>query len=276
MEIINSLSLNNIINFIHSNGLFFSLYTYFIILLLIIELYGLSVINKFILKINKGIKDDIIRSSFSKELIQEYKTLLERQRDLVNTRNFIDNYFLKKGKFKIALLNIIKNSDFIFLFIGLLGAFVITLFGIISINFEVITGFQDLFLQIEELVFVFKPAMFCFILGIISSIINKLLIKAFNLNDRINMIKLRLENYLENNIKYKYNRELKEIKLFEELIETINKGFIRLELSIEDSFNDSFTRIDESIDKYLKLKDQLENEHFHVLENVAITKEEEN
>src|SRR5690554_5707711 len=117
----------NIISFIHSNGLFFSVYNYFILFLLFFEFIGLIFLNNYFIKINKDINEDIgedinEESPFIRDLIAKYNALLERQRDLVNTGVFIDNYYLENNRFIHSLINTIEHSDILFLLLGLFGA----------------------------------------------------------------------------------------------------------------------------------------------------------
>ena len=93
----------------------------------------------------------------------------------------------------------------------------------------------------------------------------------FSLKERIDLIKVKLNNYLENEIKYKYNRELKEIELFQELIKTLNKGFIRLEGVIEDSLADQIIELNEKIDRIINSR----KEESELLRDVAVTEEED-
>ncbi len=225
----------NIISFIHNNGLFFSLYNYFILFLFIITLAILFYLNNYFYKMNRNIEEDMEDNiPFARDLIERYKLLLQRQQDIVDTASFIDNYYLEKRKLLLTIINIIENSDKIFILLGFFGGFIIILNALINFNFELISSFQELYNQFGSILYNLKPALFILLIGIISAIFIKIILKSINLRDRFNTIKKRLENHLENNIKYKYNRELKELELLTELIKTVDNGFIRLEKAISE------------------------------------------
>lgn len=252
MELINNLELKSIIDFIHTQGFYYVLYTYFLLLVLLTEIITLFYLNYHLVKLGKDIYiDKLDNNPLLIDLKKKYKVLLERQYDLVNTRRFIDSYFSRYSKIKVFLINIIENSGFFFLMLGLVGAFIILLSAIISINFQGLAGFQELYDRLSEVISNLQPAAFSLILGIISAIIINIFLKLFDLNNRYDKIKLRLENYLDNNLKYKYNREFKQLKLFEQLIQNLNNNFMGLEDVIEDTISDSLSEINETINKNL-------------------------
>lgn len=269
------LDINNIISFIHSQGLFFTIYVYFIISVLLLELSSLFFLNFHLIKLGKNINiDSVEKDPFLEKLIKKYKKLLNRQYDMVNTRSFIDSYFSKNSKIKFYLINLIENSGFFFLLLGIIGAFAVMLSAIVSVDFQGLTGFQGLYSRLEDVIYTLKPALFFIIISIISAIVINILSKIFDINSRFDKIKTRLENYLENNLKYKYNRELKQLDLFEKLIEVINSNFMGLEDVIEDSINDSFTEINETILNYIKLTKSGNNSKKKIKGQVASTEEE--
>ncbi len=223
----------NIISFLHNNGLFFSLYNYFILFLLILSIVIIFCLNSYFSKINKNVKEDIGEEvPWIKDIIEKYKLLLKRQRDLVNTPVFIENYFLEKKRIILSIINIIENSDKIFILLGFFGTFYIVLQALINFNFDQIVSFQELNNQFGQILLNLKPALFVLLLGIISAVLIKIILKSINLKERFNSIKNRLVNHLENNIKYKYNRELKELELLGQLIQTVEEGFKSLENAI--------------------------------------------
>src|SRR5690554_5793735 len=106
----------NIISFIHNNGLFFSLYNYIIIFLFISTLGVLFYLNNYFYRMNRDIKEDMEEKlPFARDLLERYELLLLRQQDIVNTASFIDNYYLEKKKLLITIINIMENSDKIFI-----------------------------------------------------------------------------------------------------------------------------------------------------------------
>jgi len=218
-------------------------------------------------EINKKNKQD----RFVRDLTSNYEKLLERQRDLVNTDIYIDNYFSENSKDKVLIYKFLEKSELIYLFAGLLGGFLVVLLSVLAMDFEGIEGFQNLYLYLGDVLLSLKPALFYFFSGIIFAIVSKIIFLLFSLKERINIIKTYLVNYLENNIKYKYNRELKEIELFQELIKTLKDGFSRIEGVIEDSITDQIIDLNEKIDKYLGCR----GEELRVLRDTALTKEED-
>ncbi len=254
MGILNILEINNIISFIHSQGLFFTLYIYLILFVLLSELSSLFFLNYHLIKLGKSINiDSVEKNPFLEDLIKKYRELLSRQYDMVNTRSFINSYFSKNSKIKFYVISLIENSGFLFFLLGIMGAFIVMLSAIISINFDGLTGFQGLYTRLEGVIYTLKPALFFIIISIISAIFINVFSKLFAIGSRFENIKNRLENYLENNLKYKYNRELKQLELFEKLIDVINTNFMSLEDVIEDSISDSFSEINETIVNYIKL-----------------------
>lgn len=252
MGLFNNIKIAYVINFIHSQGTYFSIYMYFIILLLLTEIIILFLVNFQMLKLERKIHIDSVKEdTFLSNLIKKYKESLERQYDIINTQSYIESYFANYSKIKFYLIYLIENSGFLFLLMGILGAFSVMLSAIVSIDFDGLTGFQGLYTRLEDVIYTFKPALFFLIVGIIAAIIINIFTKIFNINSRFKKIKFRLENYLENNLKYKYNKEIKQLRLFEKLIESINSNFISLEDVIEDSINDSFSEINETIAKYI-------------------------
>lgn len=261
-----------IFSIIHSNGLFFTVYTYFFTVLLFLELILLMILNHNVSKLMREINKKNKQIKLIGELTSDYEKLLERQRDLVNTNIYIDNYFLEKDKDKVLVYKFLEKSELIYLFAGLLGGFLVVLLSILAMDFEGIEGFQNLYLYLGDVLLSLKPALFYFFSGIIFAIISKIIFILFGLKERINIIKIHLVNYLENNIKYKFNRELKEIELFQELIKTLNNGFIRMEGVIEDTITDQIIELNEKMDKYLSCS---RGEEPRVLKDVAITEEED-
>ena len=254
LGLISNLNIKDIINFIQSQGLFFTIYIYSILILLVSELSSLFFLNYHLIILGKSINiDSVEKNPFLEDLIKNYKELLNRQYDMVNTQSFIDSYFSKNSKIKFYLINFIKNTGFFFLLLGIMGAFAVVLLAIISIDFEGLTGFQGLYSRLDGVIYTLKPALLFIIISIISAIVSNLLSKIFDINSRFKIIKIRLENFLENNLKYKYNRELKQLKLLEKLIEVINTSFMGLEDVIEDSISDSFSEINDTIKEYIKL-----------------------
>lgn len=260
----------NIISFIHNNGLFFSLYNYFIIILLITSIIVLICLNKYFSKISKNIKNDMqAKIPWARDIIVRYELLLKRQQDLVNTATFLDNYYLERKRLLIYIINIIDNSDKIFLLLGLFGSFNIILQALINFNFEQIVSFQELYNQFGNILYNLKPALFILLLGIISAIIIKIMLKSINIKEKFNSIKKRLENYLENNVKYKYNRELKELELLEQLIKTVEHGFIRLEKALVNNSERTGQKI-KAFPEYDAVRDYNQS-----LKDIAATQEEE-
>lgn len=262
----------NIISFLHNNGLFFSLYNYFILFLLILSIVIIFCLNSYFSKINKNVKEDIGEEvPWIKDIIEKYKLLLKRQRDLVNTPVFIENYFLEKKRIILSIINIIENSDKIFILLGLFGTFYIVLQTLINFNFDQIVSFQELNNQFGQILLNLKPALFVLLLGIISAVLIKIILKSINLKERFNSIKNRLVNHLENNIKYKYNRELKELELLGQLIQTVEEGFKSLENAInkEKETNNSIIK-----KVFRKEKPALKQDFHESIKDVAATEED--
>lgn len=262
----------NIISFLHNNGLFFSLYNYFILFLLILSIVIIFCLNSYFSKINKNVKEDIGEEvPWIKDIIEKYKLLLKRQRDLVNTPVFIENYFLEKKRIILSIINIIENSDKIFILLGLFGTFYIVLQALINFNFDQIVSFQELNNQFGQILLNLKPALFVLLLGIISAVLIKIILKSINLKERFNSIKNRLVNHLENNIKYKYNRELKELELLGQLIQTVEEGFKSLENAInkEKETNNSIIK-----KVFRKEKPALKQDFHKSIKDVAATEED--
>lgn len=262
----------NIISFLHNNGLFFSLYNYFILFLLILSIVIIFYLNSYFSKINKNVKEDIGEEvPWIKDIIEKYKLLLKRQRDLVNTPVFIENYFLEKKRIILSIINIIENSDKIFILLGLFGTFYIVLQALINFNFDQIVSFQELNNQFGQILLNLKPALFVLLLGIISAVLIKIILKSINLKERFNSIKNRLVNHLENNIKYKYNRELKELELLGQLIQTVEEGFKSLENAInkEKETNNSIIK-----KVFRKEKPALKQDFHESIKDVAATEED--
>ena len=262
----------NIISFLHNNGLFFSLYNYFILFLLILSIVIIFCLNSYFSKINKNVKEDIGEEvPWIKDIIEKYKLLLKRQRDLVNTPVFIENYFLEKKRIILSIINIIENSDKIFILLGLFGTFYIVLQALINFNFDQIVSFQELNNQFGQILLNLKPALFVLLLGIISAVLIKIILKSINLKERFNSIKNRLVNHLENNIKYKYNRELKELELLGQLIQTVEEGFKSLENAInkEKETNNSIIK-----KVFRKVKPALKQDFHESIKDVASTEED--
>lgn len=262
----------NIISFLHNNGLFFSLYNYFILFLLILSIVIIFCLHSYFSKINKNVKEDIGEEvPWIKDIIEKYKLLLKRQRDLVNTPVFIENYFLEKKRIILSIINIIENSDKIFILLGLFGTFYIVLQALINFNFDQIVSFQELNNQFGQILLNLKPALFVLLLGIISAVLIKIILKSINLKERFNSIKNRLVNHLENNIKYKYNRELKELELLGQLIQTVEEGFKSLENAInkEKETNNSIIK-----KVFRKEKPALKQDFHESIKDVAATEED--
>lgn len=262
----------NIISFLHNNGLFFSLYNYFILFLLILSIVIIFYLNSYFSKINKNVKEDIGEEvPWIKDIIEKYKLLLKRQRDLVNTPVFIENYFLEKKRIILSIINIIENSDKIFILLGFFGTFYIVLQALINFNFDQIVSFQELNNQFGQILLNLKPALFVLLLGIISAVLIKIILKSINLKERFNSIKNRLVNHLENNIKYKYNRELKELELLGQLIQTVEEGFKSLENAInkEKETNNSIIK-----KVFRKEKPALKQDFHESIKDVAATEED--
>lgn len=262
----------NIISFLHNNGLFFSLYNYFILFLLILSIVIIFCLNSYFSKINKNVKEDIGEEvPWIKDIIEKYKLLLKRQRDLVNTPVFIENYFLEKKRIILSIINILENSDKIFILLGFFGTFYIVLQALINFNFDQIVSFQELNNQFGQILLNLKPALFVLLLGIISAVLIKIILKSINLKERFNSIKNRLVNHLENNIKYKYNRELKELELLGQLIQTVEEGFKSLENAInkEKETNNSIIK-----KVFRKEKPALKQDFHESIKDVAATEED--
>ncbi len=262
----------NIISFLHNNGLFFSLYNYFILFLLILSIVIIFCLNSYFSKINKNVKEDIGEEvPWIKDIIEKYKLLLKRQRDLVNTPVFIENYFLEKKRIILSIINIIEYSDKIFILLGLFGTFYIVLQALINFNFDQIVSFQELNNQFGQILLNLKPALFVLLLGIISAVLIKIILKSINLKERFNSIKNRLVNHLENNIKYKYNRELKELELLGQLIQTVEEGF----KSLENAINKEKETNNSIIKKVLRKEKPALKQDFHEsIKDVAATEED--
>ncbi|MFW6281881.1 MAG: hypothetical protein ACOC1O_03695 [bacterium] len=277
MEVIQNMNLSYLLEFIHSNGLFIMIYFYLILLILIFNIFSIFYINKYLFDLNKIVKRDIVcENEFFGNLIEDFKSLLKRQRDLIDTKVFVNSYFSEHKKFTMFLINFIKKSDLLFLLLGLLGAFVITLLSIISLDFAGLNNFQELFSRMEGMINTLKPALFFLILGIIFALTMSIFEKIFNLNERLEHIKSRLVNFLENNLKYKYDRELRKIELFESLLETIDNSFLRLEDVLEDTIHDAIAELkDFAREKTtrIKINEEILDEPS---KEIAFTKEEKN
>lgn len=250
MELINNMEISKIIGFIHTQDFYFIIYTYFLLLVLLAEIAALFYLNYHIIKLGKKIYIDRIESeSFFNDLIKKYTVLLKRQYDLVNTRSFIDSYFSRNSKVRELLIKIIENSSFFYLMMGLIGAFIVLLSAVISIDLQGLSDFEGLYTRLSSVIANLQPAAFFLIMGIISAIIINILSKIFDLSNRYKKIKVRLENYLDNNLKYKYNIEFKQLELFEKLIKNLHDNFLGLEDVIEDTVSDSLSEINETINK---------------------------
>ena len=140
---------------------------------------------------NRNIEEDMEDNiPFARDLIERYKLLLQRQQDIVDTASFIDNYYLEKRKLLLTIINIIENSDKIFILLGFFGGFIIILNALINFNFELISSFQEkLYNQFGSILYNLKPALFILLIGIISAIFIKIILKSINLRDRFNTIK---------------------------------------------------------------------------------------
>src|SRR5690554_5863956 len=103
---------------IHSNGLFFTVYTYFFAVLLFIEFVLLIILNHNVSKLMREINKKNKQDRFVRDLTSNYEKLLERQRDLVNTDIYIDNYFSENSKDKVLIYKFLEKSEIIYLFAG--------------------------------------------------------------------------------------------------------------------------------------------------------------
>lgn len=261
----------SIFSAVHGNGLFFTIYTYVFAVLLFVEFCLVLFLNHSLIKISKDINNKSKQHNFLNDIISKYEKLLKRQRDIVNTEAFIDNYFLENNKVKVLIYRLLEKNEYIYFLAGLMGGFLVVLFSILAMDFDGIEGFQNLYSYLGNILFSLKPALFYFFSGIVFAIFSKMIFIIFSLKERIDLIKVKLNNYLENEIKYKYNRELKEIELFQELIKTLNNGFIRLEGVIEDSLADQIIELNEKIDRIINSR----KEESELLRDVAVTEEED-
>lgn len=253
-----------IISFISTNGTLFSSFVYFLLISLFLEIIIIFFLNSTLMKLEKNIERNIDGNSFYKRLIDKYQKLLKRQYDLVNTRTFINNYFLTKKKRTIFFIDLLEHSDYFYVLVALLASFIISLSAIIKLNLENISGIDDFIIRVEEVLYIIKPALFFLVVGIVAAIIINLFKKIFNLEKRLENIKFKLENHLENNIKYKYNYKLKQLSLMEELTLTIKDRFISLENLFEDCFLD-FIKDNRGISQEEKIE--------KIIKEVAISKE---
>ncbi|MEJ6950562.1 hypothetical protein [Natronospora cellulosivora (SeqCode)] len=231
---IDIVNLQEIINFVRANGLLFSLFVCFVLLTLVFKIVMILVLNFSLMKMEKSIQENLDENIFFKNLLESYQEQLKVQYNLVNTKSFLNNYFLQNKRKHIFFIELIERSDYFYILIGLLVSFILSLSAIISLNLEDLNGFDDFFIRIQDMLYVLRPVLFFLILGIIAAIIVNIFIRVFNLRKRIENIKTKLEDYLENKVKHKYNYKLKQLKLFEQLIETIDTGFVRLEDLLEE------------------------------------------
>lgn len=288
MDIVTEIISLDIINYVVTGNTYLTIYTYFLLFIVFFETILLFIFN---LKLKKKYyiikKNKINNDPFLTQLLEDYRSKLEIQHDEVNTNVFIKDYFDEHNRFWLYLLSFIDQSDIIFLLIGLLAAFLNILTEVVSLNLTGISGFTQLYTRLEGMIISLKPALFFIITGIIASIITIIIKKVFNTDNRLSKFKLKLENYLENNIKHKYSKDLKKIKLIELLIQTIDNSFIQLENVLDDAIHESVAelkdffrkkgeRIEEKITDNKNDKEKTELDTKEIFKQIAAAKERKN
>src|SRR5690606_27172884 len=113
---------------------------------------------------------------FARDLFERYKLLLQRQQDIVDTASFIDNYYLEKRKLLLTIINIIENSDKIYILLGFFCGFIIILIALINFSYELNSSIQKLYNQFGRILYYPKQALFNLLIGIISAIFIKIIL----------------------------------------------------------------------------------------------------
>ncbi|MFW6014891.1 MAG: hypothetical protein ACOCRK_00475 [bacterium] len=233
-----------------NNNIYISIYIYFIISFLLLEIIYLIYTNIQLKKITKNIKtNNQYNLKFLNIIIDRYNVLINNYKENVDTSVFIDDYIYDNKRVMLYFNKIISESDAIFLLFGLLGSFTILSLSFLSVNLEGINNFNQLFDRFQIVLTAVKPAFFVFIVGVLSSLIINLLYRLFNTEERIKRVKVELRNYLENNIKGQVSKHSHQLEAINRLRETIEDSMLKLEDIIKDSMIDSFDELENILKK---------------------------
>jgi methyl-accepting chemotaxis protein len=205
-EIIKMGILNDEISFF----VFLILMTLFIIN---IGLYFLIWIN--LLYLNWQVKNGLIYRSPLQNIVKSFEELLKFSTDQINTRTYVDDFFsrYKAVLFPLPLVSsvkipvistikFIKNTVSLFILVGVLGTFVgiyISLVSVLNTNTpgNILPGLESIAPVLSGMGTAFATS----IVGMSLALMTTFLLKLFNAEQFLTGIMVRLENYLENEIK---------------------------------------------------------------------------
>jgi hypothetical protein len=196
------------------------------------------------------------KDRFLIEIIKEYEGLLNHYRENIRTDSFINAYFYKHRSFIIRLSKITRESDFIFMFLGLLGAFFVILIATLNLNLEGVQNLDELFNRIVILLVALKPALYILLFSGICAILNNMACKIWNLEEKVEALKSLLENFLENEVKGKIIQHSHHLEAIDNLIQTIENSIIKLEDTISDTLIEAFEDLTEMQKNILEASQQ--------------------
>jgi|SRR5690554_3121204 len=198
-------------------------------------------------KINKIVKKQHIKNykkdSFVLKLEQEYTDLLINN-EHPKPKTFINEFILRQNTFILWFSRMINQGDFIFILLGILGAFIIILSAVLHVNLDGVQNIQELYNRLTVIISVLKPSLYIFLFSIICAILNNIVLKILNPYEKINVLKIALANYLKQ-IENKINNKNDSIEAINSLIQTIENNLLKFEDIIQDSFNDGFLYLKE-------------------------------
>lgn len=246
-----------ILKMLHQENPWVVIYIYFLLLLLTIEVI---LILGFFYKLNSRMrsikKNHLEKDNTLQELIKEYESLLNNYRENIRTDSFIKAYLHKRYNFVLWLSKITKQSDIFFLFLGLLGAFIIILMAVLQLNLDGLQSFEEFFSRIIVLLASLKPALYIFLFSIICAIINNMVYKLWNLEGKIETYKSLLENFLVNELKVQTSTHTYQLEAIDNLINTIENSIVKLEDIIGDTLTESIEDLEEKLCKIINVNNQ--------------------
>ena len=214
--------------------------------LFIIDLVLYILIWSNLLGLNAQIKNGQMYKQPLRGIINGFEELIDVSTHQVNTGAYIDDFFSRYKITIIPFVNIInlpvistikfiKNTVSLFILIGVLGTFIGIYSSLVQLLNMEMTGELGFIAGIESIGPVLSGMGTAFatsIVGMGFALLTTLFLKVFNAEQFLTGIMVRLENYLDNEIKRAKKSMLSQ--QFNQLNRTINTGFQNLSVCLDD------------------------------------------
>ena len=201
-----------------------------------------------LLQLNSQIKNGKIYQEPLRSIISGFEEIVEISSHRVNTAAYVEDFF---STYKVALLpffdlvslpvistiKFIKNTVSLFILIGVLGTFI----GIYSSLVQLLTaemteevGFLAGLESMAPVLSGMGTAFATSIVGMGFALLTTFSLKLFNVEQYLSGIMVRLENYLDNEIKLA--KKSKQTKQINQLNNTLQQGMQKISNQLEDIF----------------------------------------